>query len=462
MVKWCHRTIELVIKKCMESQQDWAKLLESVLFGMHSQVHCSTGFSPMCMLYNKDPLMPFQVAAQLEPYYKLEENDSSKDVGTENDGGIVESPITREMNNELIDTVQQLEKQRQEIFGNAKVKIQKAQEHQGKCYNNRQNKGKPFEVGSKVLKYDFHQLGKLNKLKSKYLGPYTICGHSSAGNSYYLSDRHSNPLKKPVPASHLVHFYDKKGSYCKRTDDCNYDDTLSSSDIDYLSDEKNNCNRAKIYRPSESKIPHTSTPIKPQIVIMSSKEMPVSSDESETINVGHEMALGKVFGDLNVDDIPIQIVDDLMNSTEQDSDDTIIMTDGAQPVDVCFNPLNDLYRCAAALKFSLVISGATHPVVNIGVCMIMKTPPTVTIKACANGGCLINTFALLLCGRDTYSTIIQHVICNYIDNPVKQGFIQAFLPDNYATGKQYTVGKLMHNFPTWGTEVDIIAFAQIT
>ena len=195
------------------------------------------------------------------------------------------------MNNELIDTVQQLEKQRQEIFGNAKVKIQKAQEHQAKGYNNRQNKGKPFEVGSKVLKYDFHQLGKLNKLKSKYLGPYTICGHSSAGNSYYLTDIHSHPLKKPIPASHLVHFYDNKGSYCKRTDDCNYDDTSSSSDIDYLSDKKNNCNRAKIYRPSESKIPHTSTPIKSQIVIMSSKEMPVSSDESETIDVGHEMAM---------------------------------------------------------------------------------------------------------------------------------------------------------------------------
>ena len=83
------------------------------------------------MLYNKDLLMPFQVAAKLEQY-KLYENDSSKDVGTENDSEIVESPITREMNNELVDTLQQLEKQRQEIFGNAKVKIQKAQEHQAK------------------------------------------------------------------------------------------------------------------------------------------------------------------------------------------------------------------------------------------------------------------------------------------------------------------------------------------
>ena len=330
-------------------------------------------------------------------------NDSSKDVETEND---VESAITREMNNELIEIVQQLEKQRQEIFGNAKVKIQKAQEHQAKGYNNRQNKGKPFEVGSKALKYDFHQLGKLNKLKSKYLGLYTIRAHSSAGNSYYLTDGHSHTLKKPIPASHFVHFYDNKGSYCKRSDDFSYDDTSGSSDIDYLSDEKNNCNRAKIYNPSESKILCTSIPIKSQIVIMSSKEMPVSSDESETIDVGTEMALGKVFGDINVDNIPIEIVDDLMNNTEQDSDDTIIMTDGAQSVDVCFNPLNDQDRHEVALKFSLVISGATHLVVNKGVGMIMKTPPTVTIKAHGSGAFLCNTFALLLCGRDTYSAII--------------------------------------------------------
>ena len=196
MVKRCHRT-ESVIKKCMESQRDWAKLLDSVLFGMHSQVHSLTSFSPMHMLYNKDSLMPFQVAAQLKQYHELNANDSSKDIESENDVEIDlgESPITTEMNSELIDTVQQLEKQRQEIFGNAKVKIKKAQEHQVKGYNNRQNKGKPVEVGSKVLKYYFCQLGKLNKLKLKYLRSYTICAHSSTGNSYYLTDCHSHPLK---------------------------------------------------------------------------------------------------------------------------------------------------------------------------------------------------------------------------------------------------------------------------
>ena len=100
--------------KCMASQRDWAKLLDSVLFGMHSQVHSSTGFSPIHMLYNKDPLMPFQVAAQIKQYHELNTNDSSEDIESENDNEIDlgQSPITTEMNSELMGTVQQLEKQR--------------------------------------------------------------------------------------------------------------------------------------------------------------------------------------------------------------------------------------------------------------------------------------------------------------------------------------------------------------
>ena len=164
--------------------------------------------------------------------------------------------------------------------------------------------------------------------------------------------------------------------------------------MEYSSDEKSNCKRTKIYEPNESSTPVTSTPIKLQIIIMSSKEMPPSSDESERINVGTN-DLQNVFGNINVDEIQIEIVDDLMNSTEYDSDDTIILTGTKQSVDFYFNPLNDEDRHLAALKFSLVITGKTHPVYTKGVGMKLKIPPTVTIKAHGNGACLFNSFALL-------------------------------------------------------------------
>ena len=73
-----------------------------------------------------------------------------------------------------------------------------------------------------------------------YLGPYIVRSHSSTGN-YYLINCHSHVLKKSVPASQLVHFYDNKGSYGnntqKRSDisaytENSYDGMSSSTDIE--------------------------------------------------------------------------------------------------------------------------------------------------------------------------------------------------------------------------------------
>ena len=90
---------------------------EEFLFGMRSQVHASTGYSPMHMLYNKDPVMPFKVANKLKDCDGLSSIPSSSSSIDKTD------EVTSPGNGELIDTVQQLEEQRHEIFGNAKQKF---------------------------------------------------------------------------------------------------------------------------------------------------------------------------------------------------------------------------------------------------------------------------------------------------------------------------------------------------
>ena len=109
--------------------------------------------------------------------------------------------------------------------------------------------------------------------------------------------------------------------------------------------------------------------------------------------------------------------------------------------------------------FSLVISTNTHPVKYTSVSNYLPHPPCITTKAKSNGACLFNSFSLLMYGRDTYSAIIRHVICNYIDNPVKQILLNAYIPDGFCTGKQYTKSRNMCHFSTWGTELDIIALS---
>ena len=213
-------------------------------------------------------------------------------------------------------------------------------------------------------------------------------------------------------------------------------------------------------------LPTTSTPkksgddISSQIIIISSKELPVSSDESSSIDVGSEgPSRVNPWGVMDVQDIPIEIVDHL-SDMECDEDAVIVHSTGKTPL--YFKPMNDDDRKIAALKFNLVINAQTHPVQFWAAGKMCPCPPVITQSAKANGVCLFNLFSMLLAGRDTYNTIIWHVACNYISNPVKYKWLQAYIPPKFKSGKDYIVASNMCNFTAWGTEVEIIALAQIS
>ena len=90
------------------------------------------------------------------------------------------------------------------------------------------------------------------------------------------------------------------------------------------------------------------------------------------------------------------------------------------------------------------------------------SPPVITQSTRGNGACLFNSYSMLLTGRDTFSAIIHHVVCNYISNPVKYKWLQAYIPSQFKSGKDYIMSSAMHNFSSWGTEMEIIAMAQIS
>ena len=108
------------------------------------------------MLFSKDPVMPFEMADRL----KYSQDTSCNNV-SQNDN---ECEVTDSKNCDLIQTVEKLEKHQEEIYQNAKGQTKKSQEHQARGYNNRQTKGKPFDVGSKVLKLNLHQKSRKEKM----------------------------------------------------------------------------------------------------------------------------------------------------------------------------------------------------------------------------------------------------------------------------------------------------------
>ena len=123
-----------------------------------------------------------------------------------------------------------------------------------------------------------------------------------------------------VPSSQLVHFYEnaayKANSEITKSDldaqsTCSSTEQSDSNDDMVFNEAKKHkgqfCQRVQT-------VPHKTLTIKKyakcipsQIIIVLSKELPLSSDESSTIDVGSE--IDNPWGNMDVNDIPIEIVD---------------------------------------------------------------------------------------------------------------------------------------------------------
>ena len=149
-----------MIRKIFKSQEDWYDILDSVLFAIHISKHSSTGVSPYRMVYNKDPILPFEYA------------DRSDNLTHDHDG--LHKACDNIWSSESSDDVdpiskllERLEKQRKNTFQGAAKTILWAQKHQAKWYNIRNGAGEPYKVGTKVLKRCMKNLSQKQKIYLK-------------------------------------------------------------------------------------------------------------------------------------------------------------------------------------------------------------------------------------------------------------------------------------------------------
>ena len=165
--------------------------------------------------------------------------------------------------------------------------------------------------------------------------------------------RYSHKLSHRVPGSQLCHFYEKakyrSDGITSEIEPLNTNvESVDGESVDGESVESDDdgsslltCWRVsgKYTQPKMSTPGKDADNIALQIVIISSKELPVSSDESSTctIDVGTE-SLSPVnpWGDMDVQDIPIEIVDHF-----SDSEDSIQVFNSTQKSKIYFNPLTD-------------------------------------------------------------------------------------------------------------------------
>ena len=185
MVKRFHRTLESVICKVINRQEDWHEILSSVLLAVHCQVHCSIGYSPIIMLFNKESVPIFVKADKM--------TQNSEDVTCNN-------------TDEVLVCLEQIELNWQKIFDLANTNIKKAQVNQCKAYNHHNSIGTKFKVGQKILKINVWDKQHTQKMAPKMLRPYTIVCISETGN-LWLKDHFSHKMKKSVHPSQVVEFF---------------------------------------------------------------------------------------------------------------------------------------------------------------------------------------------------------------------------------------------------------------
>ena len=172
-----------------------------------------------------------------------------------------------------------------------------------------------------------------------------------------MHDRFSHQLRCSVPASQLVLFYENQ-TYKTNSDNTQFEtesnDISDDSQDDMVFNFSSNCKGQSCQRANIPNLHKTLTPkktqdtVSSQIVIVSSKEMPMSSDESSTIDIGTEFSqpnspVSSVtnqnqWGDMDIDDIPIEIVDDLMFSGDEESMEGLQIIKNSKAPLIVYNP----------------------------------------------------------------------------------------------------------------------------
>ena len=113
LVERSNRTVEDCIKKIIVSQEDWGPMLSSVLFALRVSRHSLTGLFPYRVLYQRDPILPFQYIDRV----------NNGDLDSAND--CLNIPNNGDNDDPLCDLVDKLEKIQKNTFVQASNNIKK-------------------------------------------------------------------------------------------------------------------------------------------------------------------------------------------------------------------------------------------------------------------------------------------------------------------------------------------------
>lgn len=197
LVERQNRTIKDCLVKILLAKKEWPNCVPGTLFAIRTSQHSSTGYSPFQMMYNRQAKLPIECHLQdvdspseadnVLP--KTNENNIGSDSNDDSNGLLIPDIVMRA-------TV--MENIRNNIFKNAKQKIEKAQAHQRRNYDERNNI-KTFQIGQTVKILNLRRMDrKGGKFSYRWSGPFKVKAIKNKNNYVVLSKNGSKQCEKVV------------------------------------------------------------------------------------------------------------------------------------------------------------------------------------------------------------------------------------------------------------------------
>ena len=207
MVEKANSTTTNRLKACINEQQDWLGLLDSLAMAYRASEHSSTRKSPYEMMTGSQMRLPIDLASNPFRSGGAVDQDEQCDPDTDCDSENVQS--TRNFD-EIVSAHQAL---RRDIHNEAAANIVHAQARQAKNYDAR-HRGTPLSVGDKILHYNTKaSQRKGDKLAARWLGPYTIVEVHDNGN-LTVQDHFGKVLATRFCSSHVKLYIDDSSNNC--------------------------------------------------------------------------------------------------------------------------------------------------------------------------------------------------------------------------------------------------------
>ena len=447
----CKESFELLRGSVNEAASDWYKRLEGIIFAYNTRKHASTKFSPFRLMYQRDPIMPWE---DDDPF-----QSEAKEMSIEQ-------------------SVEHMDNIREKVLVEAVANIRKAQKKQAKYYNKKHEKTVQYKIGDKVLRKNMKDLGRKAKGTRKYLGPYVVVGHGERGG-YYLENMQGKRLQNLVAAYQLKLFHERDNDMeVEESSDSEFeDDILDNPEADeVIASQKDEVIASSDIEesppPSPVKSSQFAIPPPPDNMYSAACILREQLDVLPTISEGVVGdAINSPVKKFEVAITPGQVIN--VNNTSLNSSINScydISTSGViKPAEqIYFFPLSRYLRKGIATsKFNLTggrKAGETVGDLNydgVGKLCTDQRPAT-SVKATPDGNCLFRSLSYLLVSNQRKHDVIRHYICEFIAEESNWEKLKPLIEKKYTSGADYVKRTEMANNATWGTEVEIFVFAMIT